>query len=173
MLQKQDSGSIWVIFPIKNTSSIASAILEDMPVLADIHKKSFARAWTDSEFQSFLGDDKVDCLVLRRSNLRIKDKIIGFVLVRTVLDEAEILTIAVDPSQRKTGAGEQLMREVMRKLYADRMAKLFLEVDEDNQPALLLYQKLGFEKVGERKGYYTSGKDIAATALIMQIELDG
>jgi ribosomal-protein-alanine N-acetyltransferase len=65
------------------------------------------------------------------------------------------------------------MREVMRKLYADRMAKLFLEVDEDNQPALLLYQKLGFEKVGERKGYYTSGKEQAATALIMQIELDG
>jgi len=162
-----------VIFPIKNTSSIAPAMLEDVPVLSDIHKKSFARAWTDSEFQSFLGDDGIDCLVLRRSNLRIKDKIIGFVLVRTVLDEAEILTIAVDPVQRKTGAGELLMREVMRKLYADRMAKLFLEVDEGNQPALLLYQKLGFEKVGERKGYYTSGKDSAATALIMQVELDG
>ncbi|MCV6546907.1 MAG: ribosomal protein S18-alanine N-acetyltransferase [Cohaesibacter sp.] len=161
-----------MIFPItKKTSWIGPATLEDVPYLSDIHKKSFARAWSASEFQSLLGDDKVECLIVRRSNLRIKDKIIGFVLVRSLLDEAEILTIAVDPDQRKTGAAEQLMRQLMRNLYADRLHKLFLEVDETNQPALLLYQKLGFQKVGERKGYYTSGKDQPATALIMQLDL--
>lgn len=160
-----------MIFPLKSTAHITQAQLADVPFLADIHKKSFSRAWTASEFQALLGDDKVSCYVIRRSNLIMKDQIIGFVLVRAVLDEAEILTIAVDPGQRKSGAGEQLMHEVMRQLYADRLAKLFLEVDETNQPALLLYQKLGFEKVGERKGYYASGKEKASTAWIMQINL--
>ena len=56
-----------------------------------------------------LQDKFVEALVLRRSNLRITDKAVGFVLARSVLDEAEILTIAVDPDHQKSGGGKQLI----------------------------------------------------------------
>ena len=160
-----------MIFPLKTTSIVTRAEMADASLLANIHQRAFARPWTASEFQSLMQDKAVSCFVVRRSNYRIKDRIIGFVLVRVVLDEGEILTIAVDPDYHKTGAGEQLMTELMRKLYADRVAKLFLEVDAGNHPALCLYNKLGFKKVGERKGYYRTGSKEASLALVMQAEL--
>ncbi len=150
---------------------MTNATFEDISVLTAIHRRSFERGWSASEFQSLLGDKLVNCLVLRRSGFRIKDQIIGFVLTRSVLDESEVLTIAMDPDFRKTGGGRHLMTDLMRKLYGDRVAKLFLEVDVSNKPALSLYQNLGFEKVGERKGYYHSDTGNPSLALIMQVEL--
>ena len=161
-----------MILPLlKSTSLVVQANLDDIPDLADIHARCFTRAWKASEFQSLLLDKGVACHVLRRSSFRITDKIVGFVLVRSVMDEAEILTIAVDPNFQNEGIGAHLMQDVMRKLYADRIAKLFLEVDATNSPALSLYKTLGFETVGERKGYYKTGKDKASLALIMQKNL--
>ena len=160
-----------MIFPLKTTSLVSPAHLDDIQELASIHARCFARAWKASEFTSLLQDRLVQCYSLRRSNYRVTDHMVGFVLVRSILDEAEILTIAVDPDFQKSGVGRALMDETMRRLYADRVAKLFLEVDANNLPALSLYRKLGFEAVGERKGYYTSGKDDAAHALIMQKSL--
>ena len=160
-----------MIFPLKTTSLVTQAAVDDVAALAAIHCRSFDRGWSAGEFQTLLGDKLVDCFVLRRSSFRIKDQVVGFVLVRSVLDEAEILTIAMDPDFRQTGGGRYLMDELMRKLYGDRVAKLFLEVDASNKPALSLYQKLGFEKVGERKGYYPSDTDGASLALIMQVKL--
>ena len=160
-----------VIFPLKTTSLTTKAAFDDIAALTAIHRRSFDRGWSASEFQTLLADKLVECFVLRRSGFRIKDQVVGFVLARSVLDEAEILTIAIDPDFRKTGGGRDLMDELMRKLYGDRVAKLFLEVDASNKPALSLYQNLGFDKVGERKGYYHSDSDTASLALIMQVEL--
>lgn len=158
-----------MILPLmKATSLVVPANLEDIPDLADIHMRCFAKAWKASEFQSLLQDKTVSCLIQRRSSFRYTDKIVGFVLVRSVVDEAEILTIAVDPDFQNEGIGAALMQETMRRLYADRVAKLFLEVDAVNKPALSLYQNLGFEQVGERKGYYKAGRDEVSLALIMQ-----
>ncbi|WP_319533272.1 ribosomal protein S18-alanine N-acetyltransferase [uncultured Cohaesibacter sp.] len=160
-----------MIFALKTTSLVAQASTEDISVLTDIHAQCFARGWSASEFQSLLADKLVDCLVLRRSSFLATDQIAGFVLARSVTDEAEILTIAVDPDHQNSGCGRQLMEGLMRKLYGDRVAKLFLEVDASNEPALSLYRGLGFEKVGERKGYYTSANDTPSLALIMQVNL--
>lgn len=157
----------------KMTTFVDLATIEDIKALVAIHAKSFERGWQTSEFQSLLGDKTVKCFALRLSTRRITDQIVGFVLLRSVLDEAEILTIAVDPDYRKKGVGRALMEETLRKLYADRAAKLFLEVDANNQPALSLYTKLGFKKIGERQGYYRSDKDQAATAWVMQVEVRG
>lgn len=162
-----------MIFALKTTSLVTKANTEDIKALTDIHAKCFARGWSASEFRNLLAERLVDCLVLRQSSFRAKDQIVGFVLARSVLDEAEILTIGVDPDHQRCGCGRQLMEGLMRKLYGDRVAKLFLEVDASNDPALSLYRGLGFEKVGERKGYYTSTNDAASLALIMQVNLIG
>ena len=92
-------------------------------------------------------------------------------LVRVAADEAEILTIAVATSHRRRGVGRALIEEAMRRLYRDRVACLFLEVDAGNAAALALYHRLRFEKVGERKGYYAHGTVPGATALVMRADL--
>ena len=159
-----------MIFPLKTTSLVMPAAYADIVDMADIHSRCFSRGWSASEFQALLQDKFVEALVLRRSNLRITDKPVGFVLARSVLDESEILTIAVDPDHQKSGGGKQLMQELIRHLYGNRVAKLFLEVDASNKAALSLYDGFGFTKVGERKGYYHNDNGEASTAWIMQIE---
>ncbi|SNY90383.1 ribosomal-protein-alanine N-acetyltransferase [Cohaesibacter sp. ES.047] len=162
-----------MIFALKSTSLVTEASRDDIPVLADIHARCFQRGWSASEFQTLMADRLVQCLVLRRSTFRATDQVAGFVLARAVANEAEILTIGVHPDYRRSGCGRQLMEGLMRKLYGDRIAKLFLEVDASNDPALSLYRDLGFEKVGERKGYYTKADDTPSLALIMQVNLIG
>ena len=162
-----------MIFPKKTSSIVEEAAIEDLSVLTDIHHRSFAHGWSESDFQALFQDKTVETLVLKRSGLLAKEQVVGFVLARTVVDESEILTIAVDPTYRKSGGGRMLMDDLLRRLYRDRIAKLFLEVDASNKPALSLYQSLGFRKVGERKGYYRTASDTASLAWIMQIDVAG
>ena len=162
-----------MIFSLKTTTLVVQAQMTDISALAEIHHRCFSRGWSESEFRTLLSDNQVRCLILKRSNLRVREEPVGFVLTRSVLDEAEILTIAISPDYRGFGGGRALMEELLRSLYGDRVAKLFLEVDGSNEPALSLYRSLGFEKVGERKGYYQSGGENASTAFIMQLGVSG
>jgi ribosomal-protein-alanine N-acetyltransferase len=93
------------------------------------------------------------------------------VLVRTAADEAEVLTVAVRPGHRGRGYGRALMEEALRRLYRERIAACFLEVDEGNVAALALYKRLGFSEVGKRQGYYPSSGDGPGTALVMRLQL--
>ncbi|WP_316862246.1 ribosomal protein S18-alanine N-acetyltransferase [uncultured Cohaesibacter sp.] len=159
-----------MFFALKTTSLVMPAAFADIADMAAIHRRCFARGWSASELQALLQDKFVESFVLRRTSLRIKDQVVGFVLARSVLDESEILTIAVDPDHQNSGGGRQLMNEMIRHLYGNRVAKLFLEVDESNKAALSLYSSLGFSKVGERKGYYHNDDGDPSLAWIMQVE---
>lgn len=83
----------------------------------------------------------------------------GMILARVVADESELLTLAVDPGQRRRGLGTALLAQAMRTV-ADRGARtMFLEVSARNGPARALYAGCGFEQVGRRPGYYRDGSD--------------
>ncbi len=92
----------------------------------------------------------------------------GFVLARVAADEAEILTIAVDPTVRGKGVGRALLAENLRQAARAGARAMFLEVDQDNAQALALYGRLGFVKVGERTGYYRRRDGQRATAVVMR-----
>jgi ribosomal-protein-alanine N-acetyltransferase len=95
---------------------------------------------------------------------------IGLILVRPAADEAEILTFAVAPAYRRRGLGARLLLQVMAAMQHESIAKIFLEVAEDNEAARLLYERLGFMVVAQRAGYY-HGTDGPQTALVMAIAL--
>ncbi len=145
---------------------------DDLPALAAIHEASFDHSWSVDEIAALLADSAVvRGLVMRREPLIGPRRAVGFVMVRTVVDESEILTVAVDPAFRSRGFGRRLIEEAMRRLYHDRVASLFLEVDEDNAPAILLYRALGFEVVGQRAGYYAHPGGDPSSALVMRVQL--
>lgn len=143
----------------------------DSEELADIHADTFVRAWSADEFAVLVSEKAVTGLGLRRHSPFLPARLAGFVLLRIVADEAEVLTIAVRTARQGRGMGRILMEEALRQLYRDGVESCFLEVDCENHPAVHLYRALGFEVVGERQGYYYRPDGPAATALVMRLKL--
>ena len=83
----------------------------------------------------------------------------GFVLARVVADEAEILTLAVDPHRQGQGAGHLLLQAAMGEAQRRGAVAIFLEVAPSNAAALALYGSAGFVQVGRRPRYYPGGGD--------------
>ncbi|WP_299688849.1 ribosomal protein S18-alanine N-acetyltransferase [uncultured Tateyamaria sp.] len=113
--------------------------------LARLHAAAFTteRPWSAEEFANLCAD--------RHTHLTTAAH--GFALWRAVADEAELLTIAVDPVHQGQGVGHALMQNWMTQ--AAKLANTaFLEVAADNHAACRLYVKSGFETVAERPAYY-------------------
>jgi ribosomal-protein-alanine N-acetyltransferase len=90
----------------------------------------------------------------------------GFILIRVVLDEAEILTLAVRPEARRRGLGRGLVEAGGHLARSQGAERLYLEVAEDNDAARGLYVSAGFVEVGRRPGYYGRQDGPAVAALL-------
>ena len=133
------------------------------PELAAAHARAFERPWTTADLASLL--DGAGALALAA----VQDsRILGFGLARCISDEAEILTLAVDPDARRRGIGGALV-EALAAAAAGRRAKaLWLEAADDNAAAIALYKACGFEAAGRRRGYYAREDSASADALVMR-----
>lgn len=138
--------------------------------LADLHSVTFNWPWTDGEFLDMLAQPTVFGFVARELTWG-KSRILGFVLARAVVGEAEILTIAVAPDWQGHGLGRRLMDAVLAHAHGERVESVFLEVDETNKPAISLYRKLGFFRVGGRPDYYSDREGRKSAALVMRRDL--
>ncbi len=146
---------------------VEPAETRDAKDLARIHGQSFYRGWPTADFQSFLEDRNTPAYIACDAKRRIA----GFALIRTVADEAELLTIAVEPRWRGKGVGRALMEAAFADLMMSPARRMFLEVDEQNHAAIRLYERLGFSTISSRKGYYPRPDGSAATALVMARDL--
>ncbi len=154
-----------IAWPWGARTHLVTVARSEAGTLAEIHAAAFGHAWSDEEFAALIADRGVFAVGLRRGR-----RLAGFVLVRVVADEAEILTIAVRPKDRRRGYGRMLMDEALRRLHRAGAAACFLEVDRGNGPAVALYRSLGFENVGERRNYYQTGSQGEGTALVMRVQ---
>lgn len=158
-------------FPWITPAHIEGLSVRDAETLAEIHADAFRRTWSPHEFTALLADPSVFALGVRLRSLFGVKRIAGFVLVRFAADEAEILTIAVRQRHRRRGHGRLLMEDVIRRLYRERIATLFLEVDRANLAAVGLYRSLGFEVAGERRNYYADPGAGDGSALVMRLQV--
>ena len=118
---------------------------------ARLHAQGFAHPWSKGEVADLI----VSPSTLAAAALDPVDgRLRGFILSRLAADEAEILTIAVEAASQGKGVGRALLSENLRQAANAGARAMFLEVDKMNAPAVALYQRLGFVKVGERPGYY-------------------
>ena len=95
------------------------------------------------------------------------DCVAGYVGSQSVMGEADMMNIAVAPEYRRQGIAESLVNALISQLKSNDVHCLTLEVRASNDPAIALYQKLGFLQVGRRPNYYTAPKE---DALILRKE---
>ena len=146
---------------------IADAIMRVMDMAFD---PVFGEAWTRSQLLGALVLPDTRCVLiddagnlappyLDRPDLDRPDldRIVGFALLRRVLDEEELLLIAVSPGSRGRGLGARLLDRAVETSRDLGCSKIFLEMRDDN-PARHLYHARGFRPVGLRRDYY-SGRD--------------
>jgi ribosomal-protein-alanine N-acetyltransferase len=140
---------------------LIAATAADAEALALLHAAAFppGAAWNAGTIATLLGMEGVVGLWGPG----------GFILARRVLDEAEILTLAVHPDHRRQGLGEALVETAAVVTAAAGARVMFLEVAEENAPAMALYAKAGFEKAGRRRDYYAPG----AHAWLLRRSLEG
>jgi ribosomal-protein-alanine N-acetyltransferase len=139
----------------------------EFEVAARIHHCCFAsgpqRTWSPRDFAELLAMPGTfgELIVVDRTEA-------GISLARLAADEAELLTIAVLPGQRRRGLARRLLGRVLDAAGAYGAAALFLEVAENNAAARNLYLNEGFAEVGRRPGYYGEATANATAAIIMR-----
>ncbi len=129
--------------------------------LADLHAAAFAASWGAEAFAELLVQPGVVVETVGD----------GFILIRVVADEAEILTLAVRPEARRRGLGARLVAAAAARAAALGAERLFLEVAQDNAAARGLYAGSGFAEVGRRRGYYARPGATAVDALTLALNL--
>ena len=148
------------------TAVVEPASQRDATRLAQLHGASFHRGWGESEFETMLTERNT--LVHR---LKLGRKVIGFAVSRMAADEAEILSVAIDASQRGRGLSRNLLLTHLGHLAGRGVRTVFLEVEENNQPARRLYEWGGFSVVGRRERYYHQPGGEQLNALLMRRDL--
>lgn len=123
--------------------------IADMPSAHDLEVKTFKSPASLSAFKDLLANPNAINLVAKNET-----EIIAYLTSHNVLDEVHIFNMTVIPACRRLGIAERLL-EILFTIAQDRDAKeIFLEVRISNVPAISLYQKVGFTRLGIRKGYY-------------------
>jgi ribosomal-protein-alanine N-acetyltransferase len=135
----------------------------DAALLAALHAPAFSDAWPEPAFASLLERDGVTVLLGALGEGAAR----GFILVRAVADEAEVLTFCVADDARRHGLGRALLEAACDSARDHGAAQLFLEVGSRNEAAIGLYRSAGFVEVGRRAAYYHHGDD-ASDALVMR-----
>lgn len=139
---------------------------EVMAVMNSAFLPQFGEAWTRSQCAGILPMAGVSLILARHG----EERACGFSLMRTTVDESELLLIAVDPSARRRGVGLALMNEFVRHAAQDGATRLHLEVRDGNE-AGLLYRQAGFTLAGRRRNYYrgADGSQYDALTLVRDI----
>jgi ribosomal-protein-alanine N-acetyltransferase len=149
-------------------ASLLDARAGDASALAAVHARAFRHGWSEAEFERLLAENGTVCHVARSNGG--SGPVAGFVISRVVEDEAEILMVAVDPSEQGRGLAGRLLARHLSRLAARGARRVFLEVDEGNTSAIKLYSRAGFTQVGRRAGYYSSPSGQAA-ALVLRRDI--
>lgn len=115
-----------------------------------VEQKSFTHPWNENSFLEEIKKENSFCFVALEN-----DNVVGFAVLEVVLDEGNLLDIAVDESYRRKGIARELFKELLKVAEEKKLSFITLEVRESSIPAISLYEAHGFEKVGVRKNYYS------------------
>jgi len=124
--------------------------------IAELEREIFeVESWSKELIVSEFNNPSSEVWVLRNSW-----ELLGYLIIRKILDEAEILRIGIKSEFRGRGLGKKFLSYVLHVLKKEGVKKVFLEVNIKNNIAYNFYKRLGFEELGIRKKYYLEGDAI-------------
>lgn len=133
--------------------------MADVAQVTEIEQRVQTHPWRVGQFQ--------EAVTAYQSTVVERDgQVLGFCILQPVLDEANLLLMAIDPSQQGQGLGFELLEASIAMLNNDPV-QIFLEVRESNIAAIKLYEKTGFHQIDLRRNYYPKAEGGKEHAIIM------
>ena len=130
--------------------------------VAELEKICFSNPWSENSVASEL-KNPLSCWLVAEEDSAVA----GYIGSQTVVDESDMMNVAVHPDHRRKGIAAALVNELVEALKKRESRCLTLEVRASNEPARALYEKLGFVQLGLRKNYYRNPRE---DALILRKE---
>jgi [ribosomal protein S18]-alanine N-acetyltransferase len=127
---------------------IRPLVLNDYAHASRLHKNAFYRGWSEKDIQELLEGSLTWGLKIEENR-----ELLGYIIWREVADEAEILTLIIDPLCQRKGYATQLLETVCNSLIKKKIFKLFIEVAEDNNGAQSFYKAHGSTYLTTRPNY--------------------
>ena len=150
-------------FIILKANNVQMKSVEDLEQVVEIEKALFSDPWTKEGFFTFLTKENTMFFVVEE-----KEKILAYCSMQTVLDEGDILNVAVRSDRQKEGIGYFLVDSMLKMAEMSGIHIVHLEVREGNGTARRLYERLGFKEDGLRRDYYTDPTENAVLMTKMQ-----
>lgn len=138
---------------MKGGFTIEKYTLEDLHSIAEIEKECFDKPWSYESFCMEYADKNKFYFVAKDVN----GKVIGYGGYAHILDEGHIMNIAVTASHRGKGVGRAIVARMLGSARENGIEAITLEVNENNAPAIALYESVGFVYSGTRPHYYGWG----------------
>jgi ribosomal-protein-alanine N-acetyltransferase len=122
--------------------------MSDLEAIMVIEPQIYPYPWTSGNFSDSLNSGYSACVLLHN------EEIIGYSLMMMVLDEAHLLNLSIAKNYQKQGLGRYLLEHMVDIAKNNQMVNMFLEVRQSNISAIALYENMGFNEMGIRRGYY-------------------
>jgi [ribosomal protein S18]-alanine N-acetyltransferase len=149
--------------------SVVQAGIGDAGSLARLHASLFDAAWDAASLREMLAHPGAVAFVAQAGN---PPQIAGFIVGRVAADEAEMLAIAVARNRQRAGIGRRLVEALALAVNEKGARRLYLEVAAGNSAGRALYNRLGFEEIGRRRGYYVRAGVPTEDAVNLCLTLD-
>ena len=145
------------------TIELRRLLLDDLRAIEEIERRSYPTPWSRSMFAGELAKPSSICLGAFEADSE-EGVLVGYLIVSRYVDAWHVMNIAVEPQQRGRGVATMLLERLFEVTADDARRGYTLEVRVSNRKAIDLYERLGFEARGIRRGYYTDNRE---DALIM------
>lgn len=145
--------------------SLRPASEDDVAEVLRIERSAHAAPWTEENVRTELAKPYATFLVM--TDDETDEQVAGYIVSWVMFDEGHILNVAVDPEFRGKGMAKQMVRRVVGECHKKGIRKILLDVRKSNEPAIALYQGLGFVVTHVRKGFYSDGEDAYQMALYL------
>jgi [ribosomal protein S18]-alanine N-acetyltransferase len=144
-----------------NNFKIRAADKSDAERMAVLHEQCFPNYWQHETFTDFFSVRGTFGLIAEAPQP------VAMMVFRVLYEQADIITLAVEPAFRRQGIGRELLARAMAESAALGASKMFLDVEDGNVTAVQLYEKYGFSVIHRRKHYYRQKDGSFTDALVM------
>ena len=129
---------------------------DDIAAISQMEREYFGQPWSESSIATYAEKGNTIFVVARNGQA-----VVGYIAILCILDEGNLVSIAVHEDCREMGIASELLDIAYGKAAERGVASIHLEVRESNEAAIGLYEKEGFSEVGRRKGFYSKPEEDA------------